>query len=145
MSEHVINSLNKVLSSTYGLYLKTQNYHWNVTGTHFHDLHILFESQYASLAQAVDIIAEQIRANGHKAPATFKMYLSLSVVDEGNEEFTWQEMVQDLYQSHLLLSKLLKDGLEITAKANDQVVNDLYLQRLAEHQKAAWMLKSIVG
>ena len=145
MTEQVVNSLNKVLSSTYALYLKTQNYHWNVTGVHFHDLHILFESQYIALSEAVDAIAEHIRANGHKAPATFKTYVVLSVVDDGNEEFTWKEMVQDLYQSHLLLSKLLKDGLEISAKADDQVVNDLYIQRLAQHKKDAWMLKAIVG
>ena len=144
MADKVIESLNKVLSSTYALYLKTQNYHWNVTGAHFYDLHKLFESQYSALAEAIDTIAEQIRANGHKAPATFKMYAVLSVVDDGNEEFTWKEMVQDLYQGHLLLGKLLQDGFAISEKANDQVVNDLYSERLAEHKKSAWMLKSLI-
>jgi starvation-inducible DNA-binding protein len=145
MSDKVIDSLNRVLSSTYALYLKTQNYHWNVTGAHFHDLHKLFETQYVSLSEAIDSIAEHIRSNGHKAPATFKIYSSLSVVDDGNEELAWKEMVQDLYQSHLLIVKLLEKGLEITLKANDQVINDLYIQRLSCHKKDAWMLKAILG
>lgn len=144
MTNNVVKSLKKVLSSTYALYLKTQNYHWNVTGPHFHDLHKLFESQYGSLAEALDLIAEQIRANEHKAPATFKVYASLSVVGDGNEESSWKEMVQDLYQSHTLLCNLLQEGIKISDKEDDQVVNDLYIQRLAEHKKMAWMLKAII-
>lgn len=145
MTSYTIDSLNKVLSSTYALYLKTQNYHWNVRGAHFYDLHKLFESQYSSLAEAIDTIAEQIRANGHKAPATFKFFSELSVIADGNEELSSDAMIDDLYQSHLLIVKLLEEGLEITDKAKDMVVNDLYISRMAEHKKAAWMLKMIIS
>jgi starvation-inducible DNA-binding protein len=144
MADKVVSILSKILASTYALYLKTQNYHWNVTGAHFHDLHKMFESQYEALAEAIDKIAEQIRATGNKAPATFKAYASLSEVKDGNEKLPWQQMVEDLYLGHLTVCKLLEEGLAISEKANDQVVNDLFIQRLAHHKKDAWMLKSIV-
>ncbi len=144
MFDQVINSLNKLLSSTYALYFKTQNYHWNVTGAYSHDVHKIFELQYISLAKAIDNIAEQIRVHGHIVPATFKVPSSLSIIYECNEVLSWKEMVNDLSQNHLLLAQLFKEGLEITEKASNQAINELYIQRIAQHKREAWLLKAII-
>lgn len=138
----VTDGLKRLLADTYSLQLKTQNYHWNVEGTHFRSLHLLFEEQYNELFAAVDVIAERIRALGEKAPGTSSEFAKLTKVKEGNSEFDDAGMASDLYSTNQQLSESLKKLVEIAEKADDAATADLATQRIAVHDKAAWMLKS---
>lgn len=138
----VTEALKKLLADTYGLQLKTQNYHWNVEGTHFRSLHLLFEEQYNELFAAVDVIAERIRALGEKAPGTYSEFSKLSKVKEGNSDLDDMGMAADLYSTNQQLVQSLKKVIEVAEKADDAATADLATQRIAVHDKAAWMLKS---
>lgn len=141
----VTEALKKILADTYGLQLKTQNYHWNVEGPHFRSLHLMFEEQYNELFTAVDGIAERIRALGEKAPGTYSEFAKLSKIKEGDSELEGLAMAKDLYQSNQQLSKNLKAALAVAEKADDASTADLLTQRITVHDKAAWMLKSIAA
>lgn len=138
----VTDALKRLLADTYSLQLKTQNYHWNVEGTHFRSLHLLFEEQYNDLFAAVDVIAERIRALGEKAPGTYSEFAKLSKIKEAQADAEDMAMASDLYTSNQQLSQSLKKLIEIAEKADDAATADLATQRLATHDKAAWMLKS---
>jgi len=141
-SNEIISSLNHVLADTYALYLKTQNYHWNVTGPHFGDLHTKFEGQYADLADAVDTIAERIRALGDKVPATFKVFDKKCHIQDGNENAEANTMVKELASDNKAIVKVLKECASIAEKKGDIATADLMTQRVAIHDKASWMLSS---
>jgi starvation-inducible DNA-binding protein len=138
----VIEALKAILADQYALYLKTQNYHWNVVGPQFAMLHGLFEGQYRDLAEAVDTTAELIRGLGAKAPATLEGYAKMARIQSGNEEADAQQMLKDLLSDQQLIQKNLKAVLEIAAAASDDVVVDFMIQRLTIHRKTAWMLQS---
>lgn len=138
----VTDALKAALADTYTLQLKTQNYHWNVEGTHFRSLHLLFEEQYNELFAAVDAIAERIRTLGEKAPGSLSEFTKLTKVKEGNANFDDFEMVKDLYQTNLQVAENFKKGIEKAEKAEDPATADLLTQRVAVHEKAAWFLKS---
>lgn len=138
----VTDALKRVLADTYSLQLKTQNYHWNVEGRHFSSLHKLFEAQYNELFAAVDEIAERIRALGEKAPGTYSEFQKWGSISEGDAELDENRMVKDLYDSNRQLAQTLKKGIAVGEKADDAASVDLLTQRLAVHEKAAWMLKS---
>jgi starvation-inducible DNA-binding protein len=144
LKKSMLQHLSQVTSTTYALFLKTQNYHWHVTGPHFHSLHLLFESQYQALYAAIDILAEHIRALGEKAPATLKEFSELSKVTDGNAEASWEKMVQHLHQDHQTMITLLTDSIKVASNMNDQASLDLLVERLREHQKHAWMLTSLL-
>lgn len=129
-----------VLASSFALYLKTLNYHWNVTGEHFASLHSMFEGQYTDLASAIDEIAERIRANGELVPASFKLFEKSSAIKAGNEKNNWKKMVKDLHDDQKALIKLIKKCLSHCQKLGDEGTFDLMVQRLKAHEKAAWML-----
>lgn len=138
----VTDALKTALADTYSLQLKTQNYHWNVEGTHFRSLHLLFEEQYNELFAAVDVIAERLRTLGEKAPGSASEFAKLTKVKEGNSSFDDFQMVKDLYSTNLQLSETYKKAIEKAEKAEDPATVDLFTQRIAVHDKAAWMLKS---
>jgi starvation-inducible DNA-binding protein len=138
----VTEALKRVLADTYTLYLKTQNYHWNVEGRHFHSLHLMFEGQYNELALANDEIAERIRSLGEKAPGTFAEFAKLSSIKEASSELDENQMVKDLYQSNVALTQTIKKALSAAQKADDEGTTDLLVVRSKAHEKAAWMLKS---
>lgn len=138
----VTDALKKVLADTYSLQLKTQNYHWNVEGRHFSSLHALFMLQYNELFLAVDLVAERIRALSEKAPGTYSEFEKLGSLKEGNAELDENGMVKDLFDSNRQLAQLLKKSIATAEKADDAATVDLFTQRLAVHEKAAWMLKS---
>lgn len=140
----VIESLKQVLADSYSIYLKTQNYHWNVEGPQFQSLHALFELQYTELATAIDEIAELIRSGGEKAPATFAAYNQTSVIKPGNENSSASEMVKELAADQDLISASLRKALDVAGKAEDDVVVDAITQRLAVHRKNKWMLEASV-
>lgn len=141
---HTTNSpvklLNTVLASYYILMLKTQNYHWNVEGRNFYSLHNMFEAQYQDLQNAIDEVAESIRALGHKAAANLKEYQNLSVIKDGNENFDADHMVQDLIESNQDIFKLLT--LAFNAFDGQDHIQELLSSRKNVHQKAIWFLKS---
>ena len=140
--EAVINDLKQVLADTYALYLKTQNYHWNVTGPNFIALHDMFESQYDDLAETIDTVAERIRALGPKAPGGFKVYSQLAKVADGDENADAATMVRHLADDHTQLAKTCQGALENAAAVGDEATFDLFVGRISEHEKTAWMLNS---
>lgn len=138
----VTDALKKILAETYGLMLKTQNYHWNVEGPEFASLHTLFETQYGDLFAAVDTLAERIRALGEKAPGSYTEFKKLSSSSEAIANADATQMLKDLHESNSILALQLKKGLAMADKAGDDATVDLFTQRIAVHDKAAWMLKS---
>jgi len=138
----VTEELKKVLADSYTLYLKTQNYHWNVTGPSFRSLHLMFEEQYTDLAAAVDEVAERIRALGDKAPGSFSQYGKTTSIKEGNENAKSIDMVKELANDQEVILKTLKNALDAAQEAEDEVTADLVIGRMTTHEKNAWMLKS---
>lgn len=145
MSHSVLaDSLKNVLADSYALYLKTQNYHWNVQGPHFKTLHLLFEEQYTDLATAIDEIAELIRGLGEKAPGTWRAYQERTSILEGNEEADATTMVTDLAKDQDVLTKSLQAAFEAAQQANDEVVIGAMVDRMRVHRQNKWMLTSSV-
>ena len=138
----VTDALKKILADSYGLMLMTQNYHWNVEGPRFPELHALFQTQYEELFAAVDTIAERIRALGEKAPGSYSEFKKLSSISDADSSLDENGMVRDLYIAHTQLLALLKKSLATADKANDDATVDLLTQRIATHDKTAWMLRS---
>lgn len=141
-SSVVVEGLRRVFADTYALYLKTQNYHWNVTGHNFASLHALFESQYEELAQAIDEIAERIRVLGLFAPGTFEEIQGLTSIKGGVAGTSADLMVGDLLAGHGELVRRIKDLMPVAAQASDDGTAGLLSERLVSHEKAAWMLRS---
>jgi starvation-inducible DNA-binding protein len=141
----LIDSLKNTLADSYTLYLKTQNYHWNVTGSNFASLHAMFETQYNDLFLAVDLIAERIRALGEKAPGTFSAYKKMTTISEGNENTSATEMVKELAQDQHKIIATLNIALKEAQKTGDEVTASIITDRLEIHQKNAWMLNASVA
>lgn len=138
----LVQGLEQVLAETYALYLKTQNYHWNVTGMHFHSLHAFFEEQYKALASAVDEIAERIRTLDAPAPGSFKEFQQLSTLSEPIQDGNDKSMLEDLLNSHKTLSTTLQSTWEVADSSGDEVTADFLVDRLSEHRQFSWMLKA---
>ncbi|MFT6093175.1 MAG: starvation-inducible DNA-binding protein [Pseudohongiellaceae bacterium] len=140
--QETIVQLKVLLASTYTLYLKTHNYHWNVTGPMFANLHVLFETHYTELALAVDEIAERIRALGAKAPGSYSEFAKLSLIEESKGEPTATDMLKDLTKDQEIIAKL---ALEVVGAANavgDEATAGIATERQSIHEKNAWMLRS---
>jgi starvation-inducible DNA-binding protein len=131
-----------VLASTYGLYLKTQGFHWNVTGPLFPQLHAQFGEQYEALSEAIDEIAERIRALGHAAPASFELMRKNSKVKDENGTPKAEKMVAELLADHETLVRLARETKDIVEGVGDAESGDLMVERMQEHGKTAWMLRS---
>jgi len=141
----ISDALSHLLADSYMLYLKTHNFHWNVTGPHFHSLHEQFEEQYNDLALAVDEIAERIRALGYTAPGTFKEFTKLTTIEEDTGKPEAMEMVRQLAADNEKVLKTCRKALkpcEIETGDNDEATIDLITERLHTHSKTAWMLRS---
>ena len=144
-STPVPGSLYRQLAGTYVLQLKTQNYHWNVRGPLFVQLHGLFEEQYQELASASDVLAERIRALGHSVQATFTDFLAESPVHEAKGNESAEAMIQELASAHRRLSETAKAGVDAAEEAGDPASADLFTVRITAHEKAAWMLESLLA
>lgn len=140
--KEIAQGLAHLLADSYTLYLKTHNYHWNVTGSHFKSLHELFEEHYTELATAVDEIAERIRALGELAPGSFKEFLSLTSIKEAQGHPNDMQMVEDLVVAHEQVVKTARQVLPKAADAGDEVTVGLLAARMEVHEKTAWMLRS---
>ncbi len=140
----MVNGLNKFLAQSYTLYLKSQKFHWNVTGQLFQSLHTMFEAQYLELAIAIDLIAERIRALGFPTPATFSEFLELSSIKEETGVPTAEEMITLLMEGHEELSTTAHNLYKIADEVNDQTSAELLAERMRLHEKTAWMLRSML-
>lgn len=141
----IAQGLSKLLADTYVLYLKTHNFHWNVTGPMFNTLHQMFETQYTELSVAIDDIAERIRALDEPAPGTFSQYYQLSSIKETEGVPTAEEMTKLLLQAHEITCATARELLPIADEGNDDVTVDLLTQRMQVHEKTAWMLRSLLA
>jgi starvation-inducible DNA-binding protein len=139
--DEVVRELSALLASTYTLYTKTQNYHWNVTGPMFTTLHTLFETQYTELAMAIDEIAERIRARGAFAPGSASEFAKLSAVKEDTRRTDAKQMIRTLTQDQAAVSDAARRVIEAAEAVNDQASVDLGTRRLDVHEKNAWMLR----
>ena len=142
--KEISGGLARVLADTYTLYLKTHNFHWNVTGPMFQTLHLMFEGQYNELALAVDLVAERIRALGEFAPGSYAEYSKLSSIPEANGVPAATDMVKQLVEGHEAVIRTARSVFPWAEKANDQSTIDLLTQRLQLHEKTAWMLRSLI-
>ncbi len=141
-NDAVAQSLERLLADSYTLYLKTHNYHWNVTGPMFTTLHTLFEQEYQDLALAVDEIAERIRALGYRAPGSYTEFQQLASVKEASGTPKATEMVEDLVADQANLVRAARAVREAAGEAGDDASEDLAVQRIQVHEKNAWMLRS---
>jgi starvation-inducible DNA-binding protein len=136
--------LSHLLADTYTLYLKTHNYHWNVTGPMFNTLHLMFETEYNELALAVDLIAERIRALGYPAPGSYRQYAKLSVIEESETVPSAEEMIADLVKGQEAVVRTARKVFPVADEAADEPTTDLLTQRMQIHEKTAWMLRAML-
>ncbi|MDP5337277.1 MAG: DNA starvation/stationary phase protection protein [Nodularia sp. (in: cyanobacteria)] len=140
----IAEGLSRLLADTYTLYLKTHNFHWNVTGPMFQTLHLMFETQYTELALAVDLIAERIRALGHPAPGTYSEYVKLSSIPETPGVPKAKEMIGLLVEGQEAVVRTARSIFPLLEQVNDEPTADLLTQRMQVHEKTAWMLRSLL-
>jgi starvation-inducible DNA-binding protein len=143
--EKIAAGLSRVLADTYTLYLKTHNFHWNVTGPMFQTLHLMFEQQYNELALAVDAIAERIRALGFPAPGTYREYAKLTQIEEPEGVPGAKDMIAQLVIGQETVARTAREVFPLADAANDEPTADLLTQRLQVHEKTAWMLRSLLA
>lgn len=141
----IVEGLSRLLADTYTLYLKTHNYHWNVTGPMFQTLHLMFEGQYNELALAVDLIAERIRALGFPAPATYSEFVRLSSVKEEEGVPAAAAMIRKLVEGQESVVRTARSIFPAVERASDEPTADLLTQRMQIHEKTAWMLRSLLA
>lgn len=141
----IAEGLSRLLADSYTLYLKTHNYHWNVTGPMFQTLHLMFEDQYNELALAVDAIAERIRALGVRAPGSYAEFAALSSIDEDSDEPDAHEMIRRLVKGQEAVVRTARSIFAAVDQANDEPTADLLTQRMNVHEKTAWMLRSLLA
>jgi starvation-inducible DNA-binding protein len=141
----IADGLARLLADTYTLYLKTHNFHWNVTGPMFQTLHLMFEQQYNELWLAGDLLAERIRALGLFAPGTYKEFARLTSVKEDEGVPAATEMVRQLVEGHETTARTARSVIEVADRAKDAPTADLLTERLQVHEKTAWMLRSLLA
>jgi starvation-inducible DNA-binding protein len=142
--EEIVAGLSKLLADTYTLYLKTHNFHWNVTGPMFQTLHLMFETQYNELALAVDLIAERIRTLGAPAPGSYREFASLSSIREAEGVPIATEMIRQLVEGQEAVVRTARAAFAAVDRASDEPTADLLTQRMQIHEKTAWMLRSLL-
>jgi len=141
----IAGALSKLQADTFTLYLKTHNFHWNVTGPMFQTLHLMFEQQYNELWTALDTIAERIRALGIFAPGTYKEFSKLSSIKEEEGVPPAEEMIRLLVEGHETAARTARTGFTIAESAKDAPTADLLTERMQIHEKTAWMLRSLLA
>ncbi|MCG8504963.1 MAG: DNA starvation/stationary phase protection protein [Sphingomonadales bacterium] len=143
--EAIAEGLSRLLADSYTLYLKTHNYHWNVTGPMFQTLHTMFEEEYTELAMAVDEIAERIRALGVYAPGSYKAFAALSSVEEEESVPSAEDMIRNLVVAHETVVRTAREVFPLAEDASDEPTADLLTQRMQVSEKTAWMLRSLLA
>jgi starvation-inducible DNA-binding protein len=143
--EKIVKGLSALLADSYSLYLMTHNFHWNVTGPQFNSLHTMFMAQYTEQWNALDIIAERIRALGFPAPGTYKEFAKLTSIKEVDGVPSANDMVKYLVQAQETTARTARSLFPVVDEANDQPTADVLTQRLNVHEKTAWMLRSLLA
>ncbi len=143
--QKIAEGLSRVLADSYTLYLKTHNYHWNVTGPLFNTLHVMFEQQYTELALAVDLIAERIRALGVYAPGSYRAFAELSTIEEDDGVPKAEEMIANLVRAHEAVVRTARSVFPVADEVGDEPTADLLTQRMQVSEKTAWMLRSMIS
>lgn len=141
----ITEGLARVLADTYTLYLKTHNYHWNVTGPQFNTLHAMFMTQYSEMWAAIDTIAERIRALGAFAPGSYSDFARLATVREAAGVPPAEAMVAELAADQATVVRTAREVFALAEAANDQPTADLLTQRMQVHEKFAWMLRAMLA
>jgi starvation-inducible DNA-binding protein len=141
-TQNVAGALSQVLADTFTLYLKTHNFHWNVSGPMFHTLHLMFEDQYNELWLAGDAIAERLRALGCTAPGSYREFSKLTYLREPEALLSATEMLAELLTDHETCARTARWALSVARLNVDAPTEDLMTKRLSDHEKAAWMLRS---
>lgn len=142
--QKIAEGLSHLLADSYTLYLKTHNFHWNVTGPMFNTLHLMFMDQYTELWNALDLIAERIRALGFPAPGTYREFAALTVIKESEGVPGATEMIKQLVAGQEAVVKTARSVFPVVDKAGDEPTADLLTQRMQIHEKNAWMLRSLL-
>jgi starvation-inducible DNA-binding protein len=140
-----VEGLSRLLADTHMLYLKTHSFHWNVTGPMFYTLHLMFEGQYRELWEAGDQIAERIRALGFIAPGSYREFSKLTYLHEAEGVPAAAEMISQLVRDHETVARTARRALSVARSAVDAPTEDLLAQRVAAHERATWMLRSLVA
>ena len=140
----IAQGLSGLLADSYTLYLTTHNFHWNVTGPMFNTLHLMFMGQYTEQWNALDLIAERIRALGHPAPGTYKEFVKLASIKEVEGVPKALDMVRHLIAAQEATARTARKLFPLVSRANDQPTGDLLTQRIEIHEKLAWMLRSLL-
>lgn len=140
----IADGLSALLADSYTLYLMTHNFHWNVTGPQFNSLHIMFMTQYTEQWNALDIIAERIRALGFPAPGTYKEFVKLASIKEVEGVPKATEMIRHLVAAQEATARTARKLFPVVDEANDQPTADVLTQRIDVHEKTAWMLRSLL-
>ena len=141
-NKKTINAIEEILANTYSLYLKTQNYHWNVTGPNFKTYHELFGLQYEEFIPAIDELAERIRTLGPKVDGSYANFGKLTKFAESKLDINASEMVKDLIESNNILIEMMKKGVVTAQDENDEASADILIGRIEAHEKHVWMLQS---
>lgn len=142
--KEIAEGLSRLLADSYTLYLKTHNFHWNVTGPMFNTLHVMFMGQYTELWNALDLIAERIRALDFPAPGTYREFAKLTVIKESEGVPNATEMIRQLLAGQEAVVKAARSIFPVVNKAGDKASADLLTQRMQIHEKTAWMLRSLL-
>ena len=142
--QKIADALSRLLADTFGLYLKTHSFHWNVEGPMFNTLHQMFMEQYTELWNALDEIAERIRALGYPAPGSYRSFGKFSSIDETDGVPEAMQMVRELVKGHEAVARTARAAFGPAEKAGDESTADLLTQRLQVHEKTAWMLRSLL-
>ena len=142
--EKIVRGLSALLADSFTLYLMTHNFHWNVTGPQFNSLHLMFMGQYTEQWNALDVIAERIRALGHPAPATYKEFVKLASIKEVDGVPKTNDMIRQLVAAQEATARTARKLFPVVEAAGDQPTADLLTQRLEIHEKTAWMLRSLL-
>lgn len=140
----IADGLSRLLADSYTLYLKTHNFHWNVTGPQFNSLHAMFMTQYTEIWNALDLIAERIRSLGYPAPGSYKQFVALSSIPEEEGVPKAKDMIRQLVAGQEAVTRTAREVFKVVEKANDQPTADLLTQRMEVHEKNAWMLRVLL-
>ena len=138
----VAEAMRTFLATTYALYLKTQNFHWNLVGMEFFSLHKLFEMQYEEMAEGVDEIAERVRSLGSYVDGSFSSFGKRSLISDCNKMLPAKKMIKELLEGHEEICRFGRPLITRTQELHDDITGDLIIKRMAFHEKAAWMLRS---
>lgn len=138
------NFLRQYLVDSHAVLLKTQSFHWNVSGTQFYDLHLMFEDQYNDLFKAIDVIAERIRALGEPAPGGLMAYASMTSINDPEEKLCAKDMINALIFDHQLLRDQALNDTRYASQGGDDATAEILISRIQQHEKCIWMMKSVI-